>query len=231
MKLVVEPEIFNLFPELRLGLIVATDICNGESSTEIIKGMRSAESKIRLTISLALLPEHPLISNWKAAYKSLRIKDGRPSHEALIRRVLRGNEVPSINKLVDIYNSLSLEFITPLGGEDLDKIKGNIHLRLADGIEDFVQLGSSEISHPDPDEVVYSDGDKVLCRKFNWRESDLTKLTDRTINAFFVTETLPPFSEAVLDDLLRKFADSLSKYCCANATIFKVDSKNKEIQW
>ena len=231
MRLVVEQEIFKLFPELRLGIVVAENIHNGESGTEIVKIMRDAESKLRFTTPKDKLAELPLILNWKAAYKSLRIKDGRPSHEALIRRVLRGDEIPGINKLVDIYNSLSLEFITPLGGEDLDRIKGDIHLKLANGKEDFVQLGTSEISHPDPEEVIYCDSEKVLCRKFNWRESDLTKLTESTKNAFFVTETLPPFSETSLDELLSKFADFLSKYCGANATTFKIDSKNTEIQW
>ncbi len=231
MRFMVEREIFKLFPELRLGIVVAANISNGGSGTEIIEIIRDVESKLRLTTPKDKLGELPLILNWRAAYKSLRIKDGTTSHEALIRRVLRGDEIPLINKLVDIYNSLSLEFITPLGGEDLDRVKGEIRLKLANGKEEFVQLGTSEISHPEPGEVIYYDGEKVLCRKFNWRESELTKLTESTKNAFFVAETLPPFSEASLDDLLSKFAESLSKYCGANATTYKIDSKNTEIQW
>ncbi len=231
MKFSVDPKIFQLFPELRLGVVIAEEIHNAGTDDQVQELLRKAESDINKKLEIEFLSKNEFIKNWKTAYKLLKIMDGRPSHEALIRRSLKGNEIPHINKLVDIYNYLSLEFMTPFGGEDLSKIKGNLQLRFAQGTEDFVELGSNDVTHPNPDEVIYSDEEKVLCRKFNWRESELTKLTDSTRNAFFVSETLPPFPEKVLDTLLEKFADALSRFCGAKATTYKIDSKNTEIQW
>jgi DNA/RNA-binding domain of Phe-tRNA-synthetase-like protein len=60
----------------------------------------------------------------------------RPSSEALLRRVRKGDRLPRINSLVDICNWCSLEFQLPYGLYDLDKLQPPIELRLgADGEE------------------------------------------------------------------------------------------------
>jgi DNA/RNA-binding domain of Phe-tRNA-synthetase-like protein len=53
----------------------------------------------------------------------------RPSSEALLRRVLRGDALPAINTLVDVNNLCSLEFLLPIGLHDLDTIAGDLVLR------------------------------------------------------------------------------------------------------
>ena len=54
----------------------------------------------------------------------------RPSSEALLRRVTRGEPLPRINSLVDVSNWCSLAFQLPYGLYDLDHISGDIELRL-----------------------------------------------------------------------------------------------------
>jgi DNA/RNA-binding domain of Phe-tRNA-synthetase-like protein len=53
----------------------------------------------------------------------------RPSSEALLRRVLRGDPLPRINNVVDVCNWCSLEFQLPYGLYDLDRIEGTVELR------------------------------------------------------------------------------------------------------
>lgn len=58
----------------------------------------------------------------------------RPSNEALLRRVRKGDTLPRINSAVDIINWCSLEFQLPYGLYDSSKISGDVTLRLgADG--------------------------------------------------------------------------------------------------
>ena len=54
----------------------------------------------------------------------------RPSSEALLRRVRKGDELPRINTLVDIINWCSLETQLPYGLYDLGKISGAVTLRI-----------------------------------------------------------------------------------------------------
>jgi DNA/RNA-binding domain of Phe-tRNA-synthetase-like protein len=50
----------------------------------------------------------------------------RPSSEALLRRVLRGEGLPRINSLVDLSNLCSLEFLLPIGLHDVDRLAGTV---------------------------------------------------------------------------------------------------------
>jgi DNA/RNA-binding domain of Phe-tRNA-synthetase-like protein len=54
----------------------------------------------------------------------------RPSSEALLRRVRRGDELPRINSLVDVINWCSLESQLPFGLYDLDRVQGDVVIRL-----------------------------------------------------------------------------------------------------
>ena len=59
----------------------------------------------------------------------------RPSSEALLRRVRKGDSLPRINSMVDVCNWCSLEFQLPYGLYDLAHVEGDtIEMRLgADG--------------------------------------------------------------------------------------------------
>ena len=65
----------------------------------------------------------------------------RPSSEALLRRILRGDGLPQINSLVDINNLCSLEFLLPIGLHDLDRALGGIVLRRGAPGEGYDAIG------------------------------------------------------------------------------------------
>jgi DNA/RNA-binding domain of Phe-tRNA-synthetase-like protein len=54
----------------------------------------------------------------------------RPSSEALLRRVRKGDTLPRINSMVDVCNWCSLEFQLPYGVYDANKIDGDVELRI-----------------------------------------------------------------------------------------------------
>ena len=64
----------------------------------------------------------------------------RPSSEALLRRVRRGDELPRINSLVDVINWCSLETQLPFGLYDLDHIVGDVELRIGRDGEEYAGI-------------------------------------------------------------------------------------------
>ncbi len=70
----------------------------------------------------------------------------RPSSEALLRRVLRGDGLPKINSLVDINNLCSLEFLLPIGLHDLDRVSGALVLRVGRTGEGYEAIGKGAYS-------------------------------------------------------------------------------------
>ena len=65
----------------------------------------------------------------------------RPSSEALLRRVLRGEALYRINSLVDTCNLCSLEFLLPIGLYDSNRIRGEVAARLGRTSESYESLG------------------------------------------------------------------------------------------
>jgi DNA/RNA-binding domain of Phe-tRNA-synthetase-like protein len=69
----------------------------------------------------------------------------RPSSEALLRRVLKGEPLPRINSLVDVCNWCSLEFQLPYGLYDAAHIEGEVVLRLGQPGESYPGIRKDEV--------------------------------------------------------------------------------------
>ena len=118
-----------------------------------------------------------------------------------------------INPLVDIYNSISLEYGVLCGGEDLDKIVGPMHLGIAKGDEEFFPIGETKNDPPRAGEVIYYDEAGAICRSLNWRDGERTMLTEETTNAILIIEGITPAqkkrAEAAVTELRDKVRDYL----------------------
>jgi DNA/RNA-binding domain of Phe-tRNA-synthetase-like protein len=64
----------------------------------------------------------------------------RPSSEALLRRVRKGDALPRINSLVDIINWTSLESQLSFGLYDADRVRGDVTLRLGRDGEEYAGI-------------------------------------------------------------------------------------------
>jgi DNA/RNA-binding domain of Phe-tRNA-synthetase-like protein len=69
----------------------------------------------------------------------------RPSSEALLRRVRRGDTLPRINSMVDVCNWCSLEFQLPYGLYDAARIDGDVELRLGHAGECYAGIRKDEV--------------------------------------------------------------------------------------
>ena len=224
-------EIFDRFPEFMRGVVVARDVTNRASPPELIKLLREAEAQLREQVNAETLITHPRIVSWREAFRSLGIKPSeyRPSLEAMARRVLNGNELPSINALVDIGNIISLRRLLPVGGHSLNHVSQEIALRAANGEEEFIPFGSDQMEHPDKGEFIFAEGDAVLTRRWVWRQSNhtLTELTTTFIE--FNLDGLPPVKEIEIKETGEELADLVRQFCGGEFSQQVLSRKNPKI--
>jgi DNA/RNA-binding domain of Phe-tRNA-synthetase-like protein len=216
LKLHVHPDIFRKFPGAALGVVVAHGVNITGERPELMAQLRTEEGRVRELLRGAALTEHPHIAPWREAYRHFgaKPKDHPSSIENLVRRALKGEELPHINTLVDLYNLVSLKYLAPVGGEDLDKIVGDVWLTFAGEDEPAVRmLGEMEARAPKPGEVLYRDDAGAICRRWNWKEADRTKLTEATRNVFLVSERLPPVEMATVEAATRELAELVARWC------------------
>jgi DNA/RNA-binding domain of Phe-tRNA-synthetase-like protein len=211
----ISADVFQRFPGYVRGVVVAHEVTNHGSSDDLIRMLRDAEGSIRGRLSIGQLAEHPRIKSWRDAYRAFGAKPSefRASIEALVRRVLRNEPVPSISALVDIGNLVSLRHLVPAGGHAIDVLTGDIALRFATGREEFVPFGTDQTEHPLPGEVVFVEGDTVLTRRWTWRQANhtLTRLDTRAI--VFNVDGLPPVSKADVEGVCREIVDLVGRFC------------------
>ncbi len=226
MRLTIAPEVLALFPHAVVGVVAARGLENGGEDPDDAADLRRAEAGLAALLGAGPLTEHPRIAPWREAYRRFgaKPKDHPSSIENLVRRVSKGWTVPHVNRLVDIYNAVSLETLLPAGGEDLDAIDGDVELTLAGENEPPVRLlGEPEARPPRPGEVVYRDRAGVLCRRWNWKEADRTKLTAATRHAILVVEGLPPVTRSEVESALATLAGRVRERCGGDVAMAILD--------
>jgi len=223
MKFIISKKILEKYPKLNIGIVIVKGIDNKGKNKEIDKLLKEVEDYINLNFTPEALSKHEMISPWRTVYSEFGSKPSKyhSSIEALMRRILKGNKIPLVSKLVDLYNYLSLKHLIPMGSDDIDKVDGDILLTFAEGSEKFAPLGSPDvIENPDKDEVVYKDSSKILCRKWNWRDSDETKITEDSKNVILYVEGLPPISRKKLISVCKELAELITAFCKGEAKYY-----------
>jgi DNA/RNA-binding domain of Phe-tRNA-synthetase-like protein len=237
MGLNIDPEIFATFPGVLLGVVIAREIDNQEDPQEVrglVELLRTEEARVRSELAGVALPEHPRIAPWREAYRKFGVapKRATSSIENLLRRVLRGEEMRPINRLVDLYNVVSLRHLLPVGGEDLGCIEGDVRLGFAAADEPPVALlGEAEARPPHPGEVIYRDAVGTLCRRWNWKEAARTKLTAETTGALLVIEALPPAGKEDVERALADLVALVSRFCGGRVEADLLDASHPELCW
>jgi len=233
MDLKVTDTIFDEHSDLVLGIVTGHNIDNSQDEAEVLALLRAAEAKLPDNFRDISIIQHPYILPWREAYRKFGAKPKKypSSIENLARRVLKGATMPHINNLVAIYNAISLRYILPVGGEDLDKIVGDVVLTQAGDDEPSIcLLGEQEARPPYPNEIIYKDDFGAICRRWNWKEADRTKLTKETRNAFLVIEALPPIPRDTVEVAINQLATLISQYCGGVISTAFLDKHNPTIK-
>jgi DNA/RNA-binding domain of Phe-tRNA-synthetase-like protein len=212
---IISSEVFAKFPAYLRGVVIAHGVRNDKSPDALVQSLRSAEEALCARLSPENILTHPRIESWREAYRSIGIKpsDFRPSVEALTRRVLKRDPLPTISTLVDIGSLVSIQSILPIGAHAIDHVTQDIGLRLATGEEVFEPFGSDAVEHPQPGEIIFVEGNTVLTRRWTWRQAKHTLVVPETTAVEFNVDGLPPVLQAEVEKLCQEVATLVQQYC------------------
>lgn len=235
-KFITTEDFWELFPKAEIAVVVAKGINNNEEFSEdvrpeIIEMLEKSNKEAKKFLTEETFSNNKVISVWRKAYQKFKTKKGvRCSIESLLKRVEKGHEVSTLNPLVDIYNSVSLIYGLPCGGEDIDTFKGNLFLTKATGDEPFMALGDEEYTTALPGEIIYKDDEGAVCRCWNWRDGQRTMLTEDTKNAFLIIESVDPDRSGDLKAATELLAELTAKYLGGNTSITYMNFSKRELE-
>ena len=207
------PDIHAQYPDLNGGVILSQNLMNGATPPELRQAFLEEQRLVLARIGDTPLSELEPLAAWRKAFRGFGVNPTRyrSAIEALLRRLTKKGDIPSINTLVDISNLVSIRYMIPVAAFDTQALSGPFTVRTADGSEHFTPLFKDEIEHPQPGEVIFSDETGlVIARRWCWRQSDESAANPATTSAIHTAEAQHPGGradvESALDDLLKLLA-------------------------
>jgi len=194
-------EVSKKFPELSICVGVVNNVRNEKGNEQAKQLKRAVYEEVRTKYNIETLKDNLMVRAYRDFYWKLDIDPTktRPSGEALLRRVLNGNELPCISAVVDAYNLASMKTIVPTSGFDLDRLSPPFQVRFAVNGEVFAGIGMNENMPLTEKMLVLTDERQVLC-VYPYRDSDHTKITMQTRNAVIVGYGVLGIAEQQLKD-------------------------------
>jgi DNA/RNA-binding domain of Phe-tRNA-synthetase-like protein len=211
-----DPAITEAFPTIVGGVLHASRVTNGATPPSLAAAFRDEQAAVLERLGDRLLSELPTLAAWRRVFRSFGVDPTqyRSAAEALLRRLTKQGELPSINTLVDVANLVSIRAALPVAVFDLRAIAGGTTVRFARGDERWADLGASATEHPASGEVIFVDEvGRVSARRWCWRQSAASATREDTTDILVTVEghhaTAAADVVAALDHLemhLRRYA-------------------------
>lgn len=162
------------------------------SDERLRKFMEQISEETRNQYNLESLKDVPVLRAYRDFFWKVGIDPTktRPAAEALIRRILLGKPIPTINNLVDAYNLASIKTCIALAAFDRDLLKGELLMRSAGKGERFLGIGMQEPKELVGGEIVVADGEKLVAI-YPYRDAEQTKIASSTKNVLLLVCGVP----------------------------------------
>jgi len=204
------PSILDRFPSLHAGMIQAEDVRNGPTPEALSEAFREEQKIVLESIGQKPLSEIASLAAWRATFRKFGVDPTqyRSAVEALLRRLVKKGDIPSINALADMANMVSIHYGVPVAVFDLHQLTLPITVRFADGTERYTPLGESSIEHPVPGEVIFADETGlVIARRWCHRQSQESAVTAETRRALLTIEAQHASGDADVRTAVEELVD------------------------
>lgn len=142
MKITISEEFKKIFPDFA-GCALTATVKNSEPDDNLWNEISLLSDNYRQVLTDESIKQMPPIHATREAYKKFGKAPSRyrPAAEALLRRIVKGEELYKINTLADLVNLASIYTGYSIGGFDLDKIQGDLVLGIGRAGEPYEGIG------------------------------------------------------------------------------------------
>lgn len=222
MAVTIDPKLREVFPDLNVisGRVDGVEVRSVDPELENFK--EEVFSHVKQSYDLRSLKDGQTFRAYRDFFWRVGVDPTktRPAAEALIRRILRGRPIPRINTLVDAYNLASVKTEVAIAAFDVAKLSGPLTLRFAAGGERFRGIGMQKTVTLRGGEVVISDGVRLVAI-YPYRDSDDSKITEKTRSALIIACGVPGISEERLMLAVETSLDLIVRFCGGRKNIFQ----------
>src|SRR5512133_1872092 len=114
------PDLLARFPTLCGGIIYAAGMHNQPTPPEVQQRYQAEQHATLQRLGNFSPAEVPSLAAWRSAFRAFGVEPTkyRSAAEALLRRLTKKGDIPSINLMVDLYNLVSIRYGLPVAAID-----------------------------------------------------------------------------------------------------------------
>ena len=214
-KFCYHPDLLERYTNLCGGITLASGMHNRPTPPELLDIFQAEQRLVLRRLGDSPLSEIPSLSAWRSAFRGFGVEPTkyRSAAEALLRRLTKKGDIPSINALVDAYNLVSIRYAVPMAAFDTRHLNGSLTIRFAEGSEWFTAHDEPEAVHPEPGEVIFvDDRGLIFARRWCWKQSLQSTTTLDTTTAIITVEAHHAEARQDVEHAMSDLIDLLSKY-------------------
>lgn len=219
------PDILTRFPQVVGGVVWARDLQNGPAPDQLLAEYQDEQRKVSAQIGDTPLSELEPLAAWRTTFRAFGVNPTkyRSAVEALLRRLTKKGNIPSINTIVDLCNLVSIRYQLPVAAIDLQAIQGTVTVYFARGDETFNPLGAAGPETPESGEVIFGDEQGlIVARRWCWRQSVESAANPKTSEVIVTVEAQHPNAHETVVSAMRDLNTLLQTYAggeCASALL------------
>jgi DNA/RNA-binding domain of Phe-tRNA-synthetase-like protein len=200
-------------PNLRVALIRLDEVIVGQSTPSFEKYEQDIFNEIRSQMALADAKDDPILRSYRDLYWTFGMDPTklRVSSEAVLRRILKGQNLWRISDIVDIINLASAYHKIPIGLIDTSKLNGDLVIRIAHDGEIFQRIGGKTIECRGR-EIVVADDKKIVCFGYATHDSAKTMITNDTHSALVLLYGAEAVTKTVMEEALKITLDMIGQW-------------------
>jgi DNA/RNA-binding domain of Phe-tRNA-synthetase-like protein len=210
---------FHIAPDVAAYVTAGLLAVDGAELVERHDGMSSHLSRLDAA-GIETAAHSGVVSAVRAMYRRFGVDPTktRPSSEALLRRIKKGDPFPRVNSAVDVCNWCSVQTGLPFGLYDAARIVGDVQLRIGRGAEQYEGIRK---------DTVHVEGRLTVADALGpfgnpTSDSARTMVTGATTRLFFVVFGPRALGSRVVEEALDLTAARTREYCGGHETLRQV---------
>ena len=217
MKFKVEREVLDL--GLKIICITIDNVDTNVKTEKFLKFKKNAYKALTKKYNNFDIETDLIFRGFNKLHKKINIKRKRntPINELILKKFLKDNQLPSENKLIDLYNIVVLDSRLPIFIYDKNKITGDIHLCITKTQEPYI-TASGDQKVTAIGEYIYKDQNQII-QKLETDQNPNTTITNDTQNILIIIEGNEDTSAEYLIEVASEIIDLITTYCGGNANI------------
>lgn len=227
----IEKSVLNAGSGVYTGVVIASGLNNKDANPRVSELFNNQIEKTDKELEGKNIKELQELDEYRNAMKSFGINPSKYpcSIEAILTRIAKKHEFPSVSPVVDLGNYISIKYKLPVGVHDINTMDDDLEVRLSvesDCIEDNMVNGE-ELKVGEP---VYAVNDSIRTRKWLWRQMPAGRVTDASTDFIFPIDGFQT-NKDVVDEACEELVELLNELFGVEAEKNVINSENPEVRF